>query len=357
MKLNFIYILFLLILFVSCIRQPDAPYDEITNLSDHGAYILCEGLFGQDNSSLTRYDELYETSYDNFLKRVNSRFYFGDTANDIMIKGDTAFIVVSTNKKIIVFHTITGKKIKEIHFNGKRYPRKIAILNDSIAGITDLYDHSFSLINTNSLKIMHEHIVTGPAPEGIAVYNNYLLIANSGFGDYLSDKPKAGTISVFDINNYEEIALIENIPNVIELKVSHINGLLYARYNHLPKYGDSVGGIVEFDLETLTEKRRWRNKAGSFTLSPDEENLYYICDAGIRRINLPDENAKPELVISNNTDDFWYSISISSENQIWIGNAKNYQSMGEVLIFDINSPENPLMTFPVGLNPNTIVFF
>ncbi|MFC2131196.1 YncE family protein [Bacteroidota bacterium] len=357
MKFNLTYIMLLFIIIISCIRQPDAPYDEITDMSDHGAYILCEGLFGQDNSSLTRYDELYDASYNNFLRRVNSKFYFGDTANDIIIKGDTTFIVVSTNKKIIVFHTITGKKIKEIHFDGNRYPRKIAMLNDSIAGVTDLYDHSFSLINTNSLKILQEHIATGPAPEGIAVYNNYLFVANSGFGDYLSDEPKAGTISILDKNNFNEISLIENVPNVIELKVSLNNELLYARYNHLPKYKDSVGGIVEYDLETLTEKRRWRDRAGNFTISPDEEYLYYVCDEGIKRIYLLDENAKPELVISNNTDDFWYSISISPKNKLWIGNSKNYQSMGEVLVFDINSPKNSLLTFPVGLNPNTIVFF
>ena len=199
--------------------------------------------------------------------------------------------------------------------------------------------------------------MTGPAPEGIAVFDKYIFVANSGFGDYLADKPKAGTISVFDPETMNELKILLDLPNIVELKVSKKNFKLYARYNNLPKFKDSLGGIAEFDLPSFSETRRWFDRTGQMTFSSNEDTLFYLCDDGVKLIDLNKPESHPVLIINKSKKtDYWYSIAYYN-NQLWIGNAKDYQSKGEILIYDIKESENPLEKFNIGLNPNTIVFF
>jgi DNA-binding beta-propeller fold protein YncE len=350
-----ITIILLISFFFGCVESPTNPKSNIGELSEHGAYILCEGLYGQNNSTLSRYDYKSEIAYNNFFKLINGK-NIGDTANDIVIKGDTTFIVVSTQNKILMFNTGTGKYYSEIQIEGGKCPRKMAVINDSILLVTDLYCHCFWVINYNR-KIILQKVPTGPAPEGIVVTLDYIFVANSGLGDYLSDYAYSGTVSVFDRNTFNFITTFNGLPNVIELKISNKFNKLYARYNHLPKYTDSTGGIAEFDIATLTETRRWIDKAGQMSISEEQEKLFYISENGVKVINLADTNSVPELIlIKQRAKDFWYSIAVN-KNDLWIGNAKDYQSNGEILIYDLDNPQNPKKYLKVGLNPNTIVFF
>ena len=349
------FIILISFCFFACVETPTPPKNNIGDLSEHGAYILCEGLYGQNNSSLSRYDFEGKITYNDFFQTINNQ-YIGDTANDLVLKGDTAFIVVSTQKKIILFNTKTGKLISEIIINEGKYPRKMAILNDSILFVTDLYCHCFWVVNHKNYYIFHK-VATGPAPEGTAITEDYIFIANSGLGDYLSLEPMAGTIIVYDISNMNRIKLMYNLPNVIQLRLSDKNGKLYARYNQLPKFKDSLGGIVEYDIHSLLETRRWIDRAGQFVLSATGDSLFYLSDYGLKLVNLNNEEPIPELLIpKNKITDYWYSIAVYKD-ELWIGNAKDYQSNGEILIYDINNPQNLVEKFNVGLNPNTIVFF
>ena len=360
LKNSFYLVIFIVLLtLLSCVRQPDAPQVEHYSFGENGAYILCEGLMGQDNSSLSRFDLTSNTIVNNYYSKANIGLYLGDTANDIVIKGDTAFVVVSTNQKIVVFRVSTGKLLHTIRFKGNRFPRKMCIVNDSIAFVTDLYDHSISKFNPTTFKIIKEHIPVGPAPEGIAFYNNYLFVANSGYGDYLADKPKAGTISVIDINSLNEIKLLTDLPNIIEIKIDSNHSELFARYNNLPKYKDSTGGIVEYDLNNLTEKRRWHLLANSMQFSENHDTLFFLSSAGVEYINLNSDTTEPRLLIKNiDKSEIWYSLAINpDDNSFWIGNAMDYQSQGKILIYEQNKFDKPISIFNCGVNPNTIVFY
>jgi len=354
MRIN--HLIFLpLILFIACVETPTPQKNNIGELGEHGAYILCEGLYGQNNSTLSRYDFTFQKIYNNIFQTINDK-YLGDTANDIVIKGDTTFIVISTLKMIILIETKTGKLITEIVLKEAKYPRKLAILNDSLLLVTDLYSHCFWFVNYIKSEVVYM-VPTGPAPEGIAIFDNYIFVANSGFGDYLANEPKAGTISVFDIQSLNKIKVFTGLPNIIELKIAKNSEKLYARYNNLPKFKDSLGGIVEIDLKRLTETRRWVDRAGQMAFNSNDDTLFYLCDSGVKLIDLNKNNSVQELIIKKSKQtDYWYSIAFH-ENFIWVGNAKDYQSHGEILIYDLKNPDNLKEKFKVGLNPNTIVFF
>jgi hypothetical protein len=53
----------------------------------------------------------------------------------------------------------------------------------------------------------------------------------------------------------------------------------------------------------------------------------------------------------------WYSLAISSQSEILIGNAKNYQMLGEILIYNSKDFSTPKFKFISGINPNKILFY
>jgi hypothetical protein len=359
---NLIYSIFLfnLILITSCIRQPDSPQEPIPeNYKYSGVYILCEGLWNQDNSSLSRYDDSTELLINDFYGKVNPDLRLGDVANDIVLLGNTAYVAVTTSKTIETFNVRTGKSTGRIILNGNRAPRKICIINDTIAYVTDLYAKCLTKFNPRKSQILIDRIPVGPAPEAIVTDGKFLYVANSGYGDYLAKEPKAGTFSVVDILSDKEIKTVYVGPNLVELAINNKNNRLYALYYHLPSLVDSVGCIVEYDVSTLKELRRWRISAISLKLSITGDSLFFIKDRNLAMMDLKQANTEIKILVENPAkNEFWKAIGISpTRNEIWIGNDKNFQISGEVLIYSFDNLSIPLKRFNVGLNPNSIIFF
>lgn len=350
--------IFLTIIFLSACSEPNK--NDIGYLPDFvnkGCYILCEGLFGQNNSSLTLLDfETNQVINNYFFKKNNIKI--GDTANDILISGDTSFIVVSTNNKIIAFNTKTGLMIKEIISDKLKTPRKIVKLNDSLFAITNLKNNSVTFLNSNKLEILDKVVVVGPAPEGIAVCDKHIFVANSGYGDYLSNQADAGTIYVIDKNTLSLITKFKNLPNVIQLEFNRVNNRLYARYNNLPSLKDSLGGIVEFDVDSLKEIRRWKLKVYYITINSKANSIYYLNDYGIGKIELTNGSINNNFIKKQSSNEVWYSIiSCQIDEKLYVTNAKNYQTLGELIIFNPNDSIFIPIKYNVGLNPNIVVFF
>ena len=64
-------------------------------------YILSEGLFNQNNSSLARYSFNRQRCTNNYFSANNQR-RLGDTANDIAIYGNKIYVVVNVSSTVEV---------------------------------------------------------------------------------------------------------------------------------------------------------------------------------------------------------------------------------------------------------------
>lgn len=346
---------------MSCATEPDTPTDASPGYSAKGALILCEGLWNYDNSTLTRIGIEIPEIVNEYYQKANPGFKLGDTANDIEIKGDTAFIVVFTPGVIEAIKITTGETLGRVFLPEDAAPRDIAV-NGKFGYITDLFESIVYKIDLDSLSFTGIFIETGPQPEAISVFNNMLIVANSGYGDYNSNHPEAGTISVFDLQTLDEIEKVYCGPNVQELIVNSKTQKAYACYYHLPSQrnkNDSIGGIVEYD-SGMNETARWRINATKINFNPDQDKLYFLTHfkdstSGISYIDLEKEASKIELFTENKTGDFWYSVAQSPSGNIWAGNARNYQTSGEIMIFDESGEW--VHSFPCGINPSKIVFY
>ena len=364
MKQTLIYISALIIA-VSCIKAPENPANSGFEDSKNGVFVLCEGLLGHDNSSLVRYEAASGSITQNFFRNSNTGQYLGDTANDIVLKGDTAFVVISTPGIIEIFNITSGNSLGRIILPEGSTPRHISIINDSTAYVSDLYDNSITKFNPRNFEILRARINTGPNPEEIVHFGNFLFIANSSLGAFNQDDPKSRTIAVLDITTDNVVKHIKSGPNTVELELNEANNKLYAGYYNIYRQ-DSLGGIIEYDLSTFEETAHWRLHPYNLELSPDGSELFFFDQPpkgftserwkGLCKINLAADDPEVQKLTENKKEnEYWYSLGISPANEsIWIGNAKNYQIEGEILEYNNGSLT---YQFKTGINPNNIIFY
>lgn len=357
MKSLWILLAFSILIFVSCIKEPTEPvYNHTVQSSVSGAYILCEGLWGMDNASLDRILIDSNTIENNIYEKVNPGLRLGDLANDAVIFKNRLLIAVTTSKTIESIDLKTGLSLGRLILSGNRAPRKIAVINEDIAAVTDLYGHSIALFNPKTLNLLIDKIPSGPAPEGIAVHDGIMFVVNSGFGDYLANAPKAGSITLIETSNFTELNTVYVAPNPIEILINEKYNTLYVSYNNLPSKKDSVGGIIEFDLSSLSNIRSIKTNVRSMQFSGSKDTLFYISTEGIDMIDLSKKFESKNIIRNHSTNEIWYSLGIAPNGDYWIGNAKNYQVQGEIIIYDKSDYKTPKRKFKTGVNPTKIIF-
>lgn len=349
-----------------CVKTPvdNSPISN-TKAESGDVLVLAEGLQGYDNSSLTLIKSQSGEIIPDYFKSSNPDQFLGDTANDMILKGDTAIVVLSTPSIIRLIRVSTGKLMKDIKLFDEFYPRSIAFLNDSTIAVSLLFRSSVMIMNINNSSIISE-IPVGPQPEGVAYFEGMIYSANSAYGDFNYMHKDATTFSVITSNNYLEISKIKSGPNCSEILVNPKNRELYAVFYNLPSKEDEPGGIVEYDLNDYHEIRRWNIRARSVRLSTTMDSLFFISQmhkgssmseqSGISCIDLKSGNT--ELIITNpNKFDIWYNMSVSPfDGSIWICNARNHINNGEILVYQNPNYTAPKIKFNVLLNPNKVVF-
>jgi len=232
-------------------------------------YVLSEGLFNMNNSTLSLINFENKTLEYDFFSIQNNRG-LGDTANDIKIYGSKIWIVVNVSSQVEVVDAQSGISIRRIPIlneNGEaRQPRYIAFHNNK-AYICS-FDGTVSRIDTNSL-IIEAVTKCGRNPDGIAVANDKLYISNSGGLDIPNYD---NTVSVIDLNTFSEIKKITVGLNPYKVEADS-EGDLYvvARGNN----ANIKAVLYRIDSQTDEVAETFANlPAINFTIRNDTAYLY-----------------------------------------------------------------------------------
>lgn len=348
----FLLLVFPLLFVFSCSESTIVPNEQNYQFTE-GLYILCEGLWRQDNTSLDYYDFSSQSLINDVFTQANPTLRLGDTGNDIVFFAGKCFVAISTSKTIEVFNATTTKSIGRIIFEGKIEPRSLTIINDSLGYVTTLGDDSVIEFNPITLQ-KKTRIKLGPATEGIAHWKNLLFVANSGYGDFRSKEPLAGFLSVIDTKSNTVLQSFFVGPNLLSVTVDSINHKLYCYYAHLPSQKDSLAGIVQYSLPDLKELNRWRIKsARSFSLYNQNSYLLFLTNDGVAKLDVTTKESQPEVFIKNSkSNEIWTGVSISEVNStptIFVSNSKNYSVNGSLLFYSRDGSLKKELS--VGLNP------
>jgi len=372
---NFSIILSITLLFLilnSCVKEPNSPINKTENLTQNSLVILTEGLWGLDNSNLDIINLDNYTYQKSYYQNINN-VKLGDTANDILIKGDTLFVIVSTSKYIELIDLKTFKTIKRFFFEGNNYPRKMTYSNKfNNIYITDLYSDVIHILNLEKDTLMKNFIKTGASPEYIVHNNNYLYVANSGFGDYKQKEEGAGYIYIYDLNSLSLVNQVFVGPNLIELVLDSDNQNLFCSYINLPSKKDSLGGIVQFKILGLNLDKVNEIRTKASKLEYYENKLFYFTENGLEYFPTSNNETNyflPKLIIrKKNKSENYYALKIlkykDNPTKLILGNAFNHSIDGELYFYNLDNILNnnnlniePINKFSTGINPSKILYY
>ncbi len=177
------------------ITDPDSGYSLQGGIK--GLYVLNQGTWGTQNSSLDTYN--YSTNQYS-LGKVSD---VGATGNDMMIYGSKLYIAVNASNQVKIYNAYTLSLQKEIaipncrsltYNNGKIYVT-------SYSGALDVTTRKGYVARIDTATYTTDSCSVGYQPEGMAVYNNKLYVANSG--GYRSKLGYDNTVSVIDLSTFK----------------------------------------------------------------------------------------------------------------------------------------------------------
>jgi DNA-binding beta-propeller fold protein YncE len=361
------YSALLCFLLFACVETPNNPTNYVHTDADtlslkfpqSGAIVLCEGLWHYSNSDIYLYDKSSNTITEAYFKTATGK-YLGDNASGILLtdKGNIVLVAGGSHELTYVNPAIPAI-INTINIGYERAtPREITQLGNRYY-YTDLYrDEVRSGTVGDTLTLPDNAYQTGPAPEDIIAYGGKLYIANSGFGDYRQKEESAGTLQILDPTSGKSHYVYVG-ANLIQLAINRNEKYIACGYLNTPSavQKGELGGIVFIDLETNQIIRQMEVK--DFTdlaLNEKTQAIYYLAKGGLYMLPSVHSRALPQLITPNSTTDIWYSLSFDpSTQQLWVGNARNYQSDGEVLM--LSPTGNLLNRFEVGKNPRKVWFY
>ncbi len=188
-------------IFASCSEDSPEPGNATPVKPTTGAVVICDGYPATGiPGSVTTYDFKTSTATLNAFSQANGR-YLGTSADDALVAGDYLFIVSTNENMVEITDKNTLKSVKRINMTetfgahkGEK-PRSLLVADDKLfistfAGYVCTYDYK-NLTPSTTYK-------AGSYPEGIAVLNGKLYVANSGYGIGLNP-----SLSVIDLKTGE----------------------------------------------------------------------------------------------------------------------------------------------------------
>jgi YVTN family beta-propeller protein len=328
----------------SCHKDPKVNL--VTGPVTSGVYVLNQGLFNANNSTLSFYDNTSLNVTTDIFTAANGRG-LGDTGNDVEIYGSKMYIVVNVSSTIEVVDKNSAESIKQIKlFNGTtaREPRDIVFYKNN-AFVTS-YDGTVAVIDTAALTVS-QYIPVGRNPEQLTVANGKLYVANSGGLSFPNfDK----TVSVIDLTSLTVIKTLTvtiNPQNVVADSHGNVYVLSAGDYNTIPS------GLTIIDDVADVVKTQTNFDGSGMIIQGD--NLYFITSANkIIVYNAVSQSITNTNFISDGTVITTpYSIGADGvTGEVFVTDAKNFTSNGSLFVFDKTGKKE--YSTIVGVNPGKV---
>lgn len=310
----------------SCQKTP-SPEDAPSSF-DNGILCMNEGLFQQNNATLSFYNNDNTKTQHSLFSQINGRG-LGDTANDMILyyylNQPYIAIAVDVSSQIEIINAITLKSVKQIPlFNGTtaRAPRHLEYFNQNLYSIN--FDGTVSVIDL-SINSVTTTIPCGLNPDNSIIINNKLYVVNSGG---LNSPQYDNSITVIDLYSQSVIETFETAINCSSIVVDQENEIyLVSRGN----YGDVPTSLLRINSSTYETIETTTMNIGGIAIY-QEDLLYYDYDQkGIYKINtLSEVNNNTKFIDCSNFENF-YGLQIDySSDLIYLIDANNYVTSSTV---------------------------
>jgi len=338
----------LLIFIIGCSKTNDPLIPPTVNSS--GVYVVNEGLFAQNNATLS-YKNLEDgTVTNNAYSSANNGNPLGDNANSMTISGSKGYIAVDNSNKVEIINLDNFKSLGFIDLGSNGSPREIYVKDENTAYVTNLNLDQVAKLNLQT-KTVTTRINVGSKPEGIRESNGKLFVANSGFGF-------DNTISVIDMAS-DMVVITLQVGLNPRIVLNGLDNFIYVVCTG--SYSDTsiFSGIYKIDpaTNTVVDSILVKKNPGEACFI-DATTMLVVNSDGAVKVDLTIKSVSATPLILGTTVNSFFGVihSISFDlfrSVIYCGNPKDFTQNGEVVTFDVNGNETG--RFNVGLNPGTVV--
>ncbi len=277
------------LVFTACIDDksfgPIGDSQETPNLIHPGVLIANEGGFTFGQASLSFYDYLEDTIYNNVFNAINGR-PLGDVLQSISYYQGKAFLVVNNSRKIEVVDSITFESIATI--SSVQSPRELIGYENKLY-VSDLFSKELSVIDATTFELI-QTIPTGGWTEKMLIYEDQLVVTLKQL-------------------------FIDNVP------------------------GTRKGTLI-IDLETDIETNYIPLAQGASSLVLDKhEKLWVLCDGGLEE----------EIggLFKINADSWQVEDSIYFESNDYSASLLQIDQAGEQLYFILSDPDEGINAYDI----------
>lgn len=342
-----------LMMFIACKKKNPVPETPAPETLEHGILVLNEGLFNQNNSTLCWINTNDNSVNLSFFEDKTNRG-LGDTGNDMERYGNKLYIVVNVSSTLEIMDASTGKPIKQISMinNGvPKQPRSLAFHGSNV--YVTCYDGFVDVIDTVSLTIT-QRIQVGSNPEGLAVSNGKLYVANSGGLNYPNVD---STVSVIDLTTHQELLKItvgNNPGGVCTDSEGDVYVISRGNYSNIPSRMHRINPV------TNTKEATFSFDASGITRFNDNLLIsYYDFNSSQSAVGLFDAQTEqliaPQFISTSNINTL-YGIHYSPvTHTIYCSDASGFTNTGYLHLF--NESGVFIRSYSTGLNPSKIVIY
>ena len=336
---------------VSC-KKNDPTIKDNLPLHD-GMMVLCEGLYQQNNSTLSFVNFNTNQALNNFFFNTSKRA-LGDTGNDMKRYGGKVYAIMNGSSTVEVISGVTGVTIKQISMmNGSvpKQPRSVAFYEDKI--LVSCYDGFVDVIDTTTYEI-EQRIQVGSNPEGLAVSNDKLYVANSGGLNYPN---LDSTVSVVNLTNFTEETKITVGLNPSSVEVDDqgdiyviTRGDFASVPSRLHKLNPSTNAVTHFAFDASSITRMNSNFLIGYADFASGENRVALFNPGT------DVVTNASYIDLSGVQTLYGIAYHAGRNRVYISDAMDFVTTGYVFEFDPSTGAQT-QSYHVGLNPSKIVFY
>jgi hypothetical protein len=337
---------FSVLLLFGCVRDPVSEVVATPSPSLRGVYVLNEGLFGHGNSTLSYFDlQTSQLTADVFFAANNK--HLGDVGNSIVIRGTRAYIVVNNSDKIEVIDISNNLNVGTISVGSGRSPRQLALLNDSVGLVTNLYDASVLLLDLKNMTTS-QRIPVGQNPDGLAVSAGRAFVANSGLGS-------GRTVSVIDLQSLAVIKTVTVADNPVDVQTGPdgmVHVLCAGSYGDYSNPNDDTPAkivVIEPGSGAVVDSILIGGHA--FKLAIGADGYGYV--PGSDSVIVVDTRSR--TVRGGFVRGSFYGVAVEqSSGDVYLSDAKNYVTPGTVFVYASNRQLR--MQFDAGIIPGSFAF-
>lgn len=339
-----------LMLIVGACKKPPPQEEPLPEGYADGILVVNEGLYQQNNASISYYSNATSEVQQQAFMAVNARG-LGDTANDLVAfsqSGSPYFCVaVDVSSQLEIIHAKTLKSVGQVSLidgGVAKSPRRVLSANGKIYACN--FDGTVSVITIATLYIS-KTIQVGNNPDGMTISNGKLYVSNSGG---LNAPNYDSTITVIDMATDSVIHTIDARINCTSM-LSGLGNDVYVISNG--DYGSISKAMLRIDATTDVVTDEYPVNITSWATN-NEWMYYYDADLnGVYRFDMNNQVFENTQIIDGSGFTTPYKMAINN-SRIYLADANSYVNSSTIRVYDLSG--NYIYEFTAGLNATGFLF-